>query len=153
MDENLFQKLAVSNYVIQADLNGNPYFGGGMYLTSRDMLKFGNLYLNNGRSNGKQILSREWIKNSFKNYRVLENTEDKNGYGYLWWHNTYQVGGKTLKSIEARGAGGQYIFILPDLETVVVITSGNYRNGKTQQPETILEKYILPNLSMNKDTF
>jgi hypothetical protein len=29
---------------------------------------------------------------------------------------------------------------------VVVITSGNYRNGKTQQPELILEKYILPNI-------
>ena len=146
MDENLFQKLDVSNYVIQADLNGNPYFGGGTYLTSRDMLKFGELYLNKGKWNGKRVLSREWIKNSFKNYRVLENTEDKNGYGYLWWHNTYQVGNKTIKSIEARGVGGQYIFILPDLYTVVVITSGNYRNGKTQQPERILEKYILPNL-------
>lgn len=146
MDENLFQKLGIANYVIQADLNGNPYFGGGMYLTSRDMLKFGELYLNNGKSNGKQVLSSEWVGDSFKNYRVLENTADKNGYGYLWWHNTYQSSGKTGKSIEARGAGGQYIFILPDLETVVVITSGNYRNGKTQQPEKILEKYILQNL-------
>ena len=69
---------------------------------------------------------------------------DKNEYGYLWWHKTYTIGGKEIKSIEARGAGGQYIFVIPELESVVVITSGNYRNGNSQQPEKILEEYILP---------
>ena len=60
-------------------------------------------------------------------------------------HNTYMVGDKEIESIEARGAGGQYIFVIPALESVVVITSGNFRNGKlTQQPEKILEEYILP---------
>lgn len=146
MDRNLFQKLEISNYISQADLNGNPYFGGGMYLTPKDMLKFGELYLNNGKWNSKRILSKEWIANSFKNYRPLENTKDKNGYGYLWWHHSYQINGKNIPTIEARGAGGQYIFVIPSLKTVVVITSGNYRNGKTQQPEMILEKYILPYL-------
>lgn len=146
MDENLFQKLHISNYISQADLHGNPYFGGGMYLTPKDMLKFGELYLNKGKWNKKRVLSKKWVNDSFKNYRVLENTTDKNGYGYLWWHNTYQVNGKSIASIEARGAGGQYVFVLPDLKSVVVITSGNYRNGKTQQPEMIFEKYILPYL-------
>jgi CubicO group peptidase (beta-lactamase class C family) len=144
IDENLFQKLEISNYIMFSDLNGNPYFGGGMYLTSKDMLKFGELYLNEGKWKTKRILSKEWVKKSFKDYRALENTKDKNGYGYLWWHNSYQVKGQSIESIEARGAGGQYIFVIPRLETVVVITSGNYRNGKTQQPEMILEKYILP---------
>lgn len=146
MDQNLFQKLAISNYIIQTDLNGDPYFGGGMYLTPKDMLKFGELYLNKGKWNSKRIISEKWIESSFKNYRVLENTKDKNGYGYLWWHNIYQSNGKSIESIEARGAGGQYIFVVPSLKTVVIITSGNYRNGKTQQPETIFETYILPYL-------
>ena len=146
MDKNLFQKLEISNYISQADLYGNPYFGGGMYLCPIDMLKFGELHLNNGKWNSKRILSKKWITASFKNYRVLENTKDKNGYGYLWWHNTYQLNGKNIASIEARGAGGQYIFVIPSLKTVVIITSGNFRNGKTQQPEMIFENYILPNL-------
>jgi CubicO group peptidase (beta-lactamase class C family) len=146
MDKNLFQKLEISNYIIQTDLNGNPYFGGGMYLTSKDMLKFGELYLTKGKWNSKRIISEKWTESSFENYRVLENTADKNGYGYLWWHNTYQAHGKAIEAIEARGAGGQYIFVIPCLKTVVVITSGNYRNGKTTQPETIFEKYILPYL-------
>lgn len=144
MDKSLFRKLGISNYIIQTDMTGRPYFGGGMYLTPRDMMKFGELYLNKGKSNGKQILSENWINDSFKNYRVLENTPDKNGYGYLWWHYNYEFDGDSVESIEARGAGGQYIFVIPKLEMVVVITSGNYRNGKTQQPELILEKYILP---------
>ena len=86
------------------------------------------------------------MKNSFKNYLALENTKDKNGYGYLWWHHNYQINGKNIESIEARGAGGQYIFVIPTLQAVVVITSGNFRNGKTQQPEAIFENYILPNM-------
>lgn len=146
IDKNLFEKLEISNYIIQTDNIGNPYFGGGMYLTPKDMMKFGQLYLNQGKWKNEQVLSEDWVANSFKNYRNLENTNDKNGYGFLWWHHSYQVNGKSIKSIEARGSGGQYIFVIPELETVVVITSGNFRNGKFQQPELILEKYILPKL-------
>ena len=144
IDKYLFQKLGISNYIIQTDLRDKPYFGGGMYLTPKDMLKFGELYLNKGKWNDKQVLSKKWIKKSFTNYLNLENTADKNGYGYLWWHHTYIINGKEVKSIEARGAGGQYIFIIPKLKVVAVISSGNYRNSKGQQPEKILEKHILP---------
>jgi CubicO group peptidase (beta-lactamase class C family) len=146
MDKNLFQKLGISNYVVQTDLNGTPYFGGGMYLTSKDMLKFGELYLGQGKFNGERVISKNWIKSSVGNYRNLENVVEQNGYGYLWWHNNYTVKGKTVASIEARGAGGQYIFVVPSMKLVAVITSGNFRNGKTQQPEAIFADYILPNL-------
>jgi CubicO group peptidase (beta-lactamase class C family) len=144
IDKYLFQKLGISNYIIQTDLRDKPYFGGGIYLTPKDMLKFGELYLNKGKWNDKQVLSKKWIKKSFTNYLNLENTADKNGYGYLWWHHTYIINGKEVKSIEARGAGGQYIFIILKLKVVAVITSGNYRNRKSQQPEKILNNYILP---------
>ncbi|WP_347175365.1 serine hydrolase domain-containing protein [Polaribacter uvawellassae] len=150
IDQQLLKPLGISNYIIQKDRTGIPYFGGGMHITPRDMLKFGQLYLDNGKWNGKRIISKKWIKKSFKNYRKLQNTNDKNGYGYLWWHKTYKVGKQEIKSIEARGAGGQYIFVIPTLDVVVVITSGNYRNGKFQQPEKILENYILPTLLKTK---
>lgn len=150
MDQKLFKHLGISNYSIQKGITGKPYFGGGMYITPRDMLKFGQLYLYNGKLDGKRILTKEWIKKSFKNYRPLMNTDDKNGYGYLWWHKTYTVNGEKIKSIEARGNGGQYIFVIPTLKIVCVITAGNYRNRKTQQPEYILEKFILPSLITNK---
>jgi CubicO group peptidase (beta-lactamase class C family) len=146
IDKQLLEPLGISNYTFVRAPTNTPYFGGGMHITPRDMLKFGQLYLDKGKWNGKRIVSRKWVKKSFKNYRKLQNTNDKNGYGYLWWHKTYKVNKKEVKSIEARGAGGQYIFVIPALDVVVVITSGNYRNGKFQQPEKILEEYILPSL-------
>lgn len=144
MDDCLLKPLGISNYIIQTDAQGQPYFGGGMYLTPRDLLKFGQLYMNKGEWEGKQIISSRWVEQSFQNYLPLENTRDKNGYGYLWWHHSYPIKDRTIKTIEARGAGGQYVILIPEKELVVVITSGNFRNGKTKEPELILEKYILP---------
>ncbi|MTI86760.1 MAG: serine hydrolase [Balneolaceae bacterium] len=143
MDKHLLRPLAISNYILQGDDTKSPYFGGGMYLQPRDMLKFGQLYLNNGIWKRKRIISKEWIQQSFKKHTTLENTDDQSEYGYLWWHHTYKVNGREITAIEARGAGGQYISILPDLNTVVVITSGNFNNGRFWQPELIIEDYIL----------
>ena len=145
MDEKLFAPLGIRNYINQTEgTETTPYFGGGMHLTSRDMLKFGQLYLNKGIWKEKRIISENWIDESFKKHTRLQDQKEKNEYGYLWWHYTYIIDGKVINSIEARGAGGQYIFVIPELESVIVITSGNYRNGKTRQPEKILEDYILP---------
>ncbi len=146
MDTQLFQPLGITNYIIQTDLKGRPYFGGGMYFTPRDLLTFGELYLKKGNWNNKQVISEAWVSASLKNYRPLQNVPEQNGYGYLWWHHSYTAQGKEIATYEARGAGGQYIFVVPALEVVAVITSGDYRNGKTQQPELIFERYILPKL-------
>ena len=147
IENRLFSPLGIHNYIMNTDdTEERPYFGGGLHLTPRDMLKFGQLYLNKGVWNGNRILSEEWVNESFKVHTRLEDVSDKNEYGYFWWHNTYEVDGEKIKSIEARGAGGQYIFVIPGLDAVVVITSGNYRNGKTRQPERIIEEYILPYL-------
>jgi CubicO group peptidase (beta-lactamase class C family) len=58
MHRNLFAKLGIENYLIQDDISGNVYFAGGMYMRPRDMLKFGQLYLDSGKWNGEQIVSR-----------------------------------------------------------------------------------------------
>ena len=148
MHDKLFGPLGITHYVNQTDdTKETPYFGGGMLLTSRDLLKFGQLFLNKGEWNGKQIISKEWVAESFGKYGRLQDTRDKNEYGYLWWHDTYSVNGKDITTIEARGAGGQFIFILPELESVVVMTSGNFRNRKGNQPRDILQEYILPALA------
>jgi CubicO group peptidase (beta-lactamase class C family) len=145
MDEKLFAPLGITNYINQADdTEITPYFGGGMLLTPRDLLKFGQLYLNKGSWKGKQIISEKWVQESFVKHTRLQDTQDKNEYGYFWWHDSYIINGKSINCIEARGAGGQFIFIIPSLESVVVITSGNFRNRKGNQPRDILKEYILP---------
>ena len=148
MDDKLFTPLGFTNYInFTDDSDDLAYFGGGMLLTPRDMLKFGQLYLNKGRWNGKQIISENWVKESFGKYVRLQDYPDKNQYGYLWWHDTYEVNGKKIETIEARGAGGQFIFIVPELESVVVITAGNYRNRKGNQSREIFRDYVLPALA------
>jgi CubicO group peptidase (beta-lactamase class C family) len=141
----LFGPLGIDDYRFFLDPTGIPYMGGGMYMRPRDMLKYGQLYLDGGTWNGRRILSREWIEESLKKYGRLEPL-DRNGqeYGYLWWHHVYEVGGDSIATVEARGNGGQYIFVVPSLEMVVVITSGNFRNGRLRQPEEIMGKWILP---------
>lgn len=145
MDDKLFSPLGITNYISNTDdTKAIPYFGGGLHLTPRDMLKFGQLYLNGGVWNGKRIISESWVEESFKKHAQLQDVRDKNEYGYFWWHDTYIINGKLIEAIEARGAGGQLICVIPELESVVVITAGNFRNRKGNQSREILEEYILP---------
>ncbi len=144
MDEALFHPLGISNYVLQTDFEGTTYGAGGMFMSPRDMLKFGQLYLNGGTWRGKQVLSKSWIEKSWKRHTTLANSDKHEGYGYFWWERNYSANGKEYLSHEARGAGGQYIAVIPLLDLVVSVTSGNFRNGKFWQPEKIIEEYIVP---------
>lgn len=141
----LFEPLGIERYKFFLDPTGVVYMGGGLHLRPRDMAKFGQLYLDGGVWQGRRLLSEEWIQESWGQYGMLAPL-DRNGhqYGYLWWHHVYAVGDDTIETLEARGNGGQYIFVVPSLQLVVVITSGNFRTGKTRQPEEILRRFILP---------
>ena len=146
--QRLFGPLAISNYHWQVDPTGIVYQGGGLYLQPRDLAKLGQMVLDKGIWNGRRVLAESWIQQSTQKYGPLQNVGGKNQYGYLWWHHSYPVGDQEIDSIEARGNGGQYLFVLPALDTVVVINSGNYRNRDLlQQPELILEHYLLPALT------
>jgi CubicO group peptidase (beta-lactamase class C family) len=96
--------------------------GWGFYLSPRDMAKFGYLYLHNGYWDGKQIIPEEWIHLSRTTHINLGRSNaspyQSFGYGYLWW--TTNLGGHP--AYYAVGHGGQYIYILPTLDMVIVIT-------------------------------
>jgi len=141
----LFDPLGVQHYKFFLDPTGIVYMGGGLYLRPRDMLKFGQLYLDGGVWQGRRVLDEGWIDESWGRYGRLAPL-DRNGhqYGYLWWHHQYELGDRTIETVEARGNGGQYIFVVPSLDLVVVITSGNFRNGKTREPEDIMRRFVLP---------
>jgi CubicO group peptidase (beta-lactamase class C family) len=148
--EALFGPLGIHNYKIFMRPNdAGVYLGGGMHLTPRDMLKIGQLYLDGGVWNGERVLSESWISESFDKYGPLEPL-DRNGnqYGYLWWHENYEVGERTIATVEARGHGGQYIIVVPELDAVAVLTAGNYGRGleMTRQSQRIFLNYVLPAL-------
>jgi CubicO group peptidase (beta-lactamase class C family) len=122
-----------------------PAAASGLRLTSRDLLKFGLLYLNNGKCNDKQILSENWVTETLKT-KILRDTETSatNGYSYLFWTQTDTVNNKIFKLITARGNGGQRIFINKASNLAVVVTAGNYnKSGIKNDGQLALDKYIL----------
>jgi len=94
------------------------YFGGNeMGLRPRELLRFGELYRNGGRYEGKQIVQESWIRESWT--RRTTSPFNGHGYGLGWWQRErrgYDV-------YFAWGYGGQYLFIVPALELTVVMTS------------------------------
>lgn len=101
------------------------YIGlAGMHVTARDMAKLGLLYLNDGEYQGNQIVSEDWVHESFQAYS--EDPVDDwglsysyEGYGYQWW--LIEAGDHHYSM--ARGHGGQLIVILDDLAMVIVATA------------------------------
>ncbi|WP_242308004.1 serine hydrolase [Bacillus cereus group sp. BfR-BA-01524] len=114
------------------DPNGISTGGWGLTLTVRDMNKFGSLYLNEGAYNGKQILSKSWIK---------ESTEmNQNQYGYLWWLREEE----DVYSYCAMGDGGNMICCIPKKDLVVVIASEIIPNAGDRWK--LIKECILPYL-------
>lgn len=93
------------------------YSGGyNLYLTPREMAAFGQLYLQGGLWKGEQVVLSGWVAESWQPHQ----TEDEDySYGYLWWLRAF--GGHQVAF--AWGWGGQMIFVVRDLDIVVVVTS------------------------------
>jgi CubicO group peptidase (beta-lactamase class C family) len=98
-----------------------------------DMARFGYLFLHDGQWNNHEIISDEWVKESTR--KDIDNTLTY-GYGYQWWI----MGPNRYAAVAAHG---QRIFVLKDLNMVVVFT-GNLKRVKTQIPEAILHGHIIP---------
>lgn len=95
------------------------YFGGNeMSMLPRDMLTVGELYLNCGRFGTRQIVSEDWVHASIAPHATRTRSPDR-AYGYGWW--VRDLAGHD--AFYAWGYGGQFIYVVPDLRLVVVMTS------------------------------
>ena len=126
------------------------YFGGNdMELTPRQMLAFGELYLNGGRVDGKPVVPERWIDASFSPRG--RSSWSGQEYGYGWWIRP--VNG--LVSQYAWGFGGQYIILVPDLDLVVVTTSSSTvaedRRSHRRTVFGIVEHMIVPGVGNAED--
>ena len=138
-EKNLFDPLGFKNYKwnFKPDKSSAENYCQ-IYLTPREMAKFGLLYMNKGKWNGKQIISSEFIKQSFEKHSTIQGVD----YGYLWWLKYLNAGGTKYFTKAAQGNGGQRIYILQEQNMVAVITGGNY-NSQSPSDE-LMKKYILP---------
>ena len=126
----LFAPLGIKNYFWHRNLEGHAHAGGGLNLTARDTAKFGLLYLKNGRWGDKQVVPEEWVRESLRTHVDLTvKGQPPAGYGYLWWILAPDARGDGRQMIyAARGAYGQFIFVVPEHDLVVVI-NGDVKSG------------------------
>ena len=139
----LARPLGITLRAWQRDPQGIYFGGNDMYLRPREMLRIGALYLSGGVApNGRRVLPRAWIDSSV----VARTTSPWNGhrYGYGWWireSNGHRV-------LFAWGYGGQFIFVVPSLELVVVTTSDpeapTRDGGHLDAIHALLDEEIVP---------
>ncbi len=138
-EEYLFAPLGIEDYFWWSYPDGNVQTGGGLYMRPRDMAKLGQLYLQGGVWNETSVISSRWVEESVKDHMTVSAT---GGYGYQWWTERFTVSGTVVDSYSARGWGGQYIFVFPSLEMVVVFTGGNYYDA--EPVFNMLTNHLLP---------
>lgn len=126
--EHLFDPLGIHRSAWARDRQGVHMGGNNLSLLPRDMLKFGQLYLNRGRWNGRQLLPWQWVDQSTRPGLVGPRGRGRiyGGYGYLWWLRGLRERGAYIAS----GYGGQYIYVAPAEDLVVVIVSTEISKGR-----------------------
>ena len=114
--ENLFAPLNISNYSWEKAKDSSNFGAFGLFMTPRDLGKFGQLLLNQGDWNGQQIVDSSWIDEITT---INQNLAGGGGqyFGYYLWLNP------SNGTFAARGNGGQFIYVSPPLNLVIVYTA------------------------------
>jgi CubicO group peptidase (beta-lactamase class C family) len=117
----LFEPLGITIGHWKRDPQGIYTGGHEMYFTPRDMARFGYLYLHGGTVNGQQIIPESWVTMSTHPHTSGWNDGPfkHGGYGFKWW--IARMG--NIPEFHAGGKGGQFIFVFPDLDMIVVTTT------------------------------
>lgn len=116
-----------------------PMGGFGFYLSAYDLTRLGQLYLQGGVWEGQQLLPADYVREATAKQidnAPNENIDWRSGYGYQFWRN--DMGG-----YRADGMFGQYIIVLPEKDTVIVMTS---KLENMQIPLTAIKTHLLPNI-------
>ncbi|MDR2687120.1 MAG: beta-lactamase family protein [Oscillospiraceae bacterium] len=140
--EKLFAPLGMDSVRWDAAADGNTYGGFGLSMTPRDMLRFGYLYLNQGRWEDRQIIPADFVALTPPRSKAAQ------AYGYLFWNTSLLP---FDNSYEASGSFGQFIAVMPEWDAVIVRTGSIGPVTKfvyTQTPDDLFEQFLLPVIAM-----
>ncbi|MGD8494861.1 MAG: serine hydrolase [Gemmatimonadales bacterium] len=143
--ENLMRPLGILDERWYVNHEGHPHLGGGLLMTSRDMARFGQLYLQSGRWGDRQIVPRAWVERSLSRHVAFDPSHGRyTGYGYLWWILPPDPGAGGPPIYAAVGFMGQYIFLIPEHDMVVTVTAAATTGADMNRPVNFLYSDILP---------
>ncbi|MDQ2839642.1 MAG: beta-lactamase family protein [Acidobacteriota bacterium] len=137
----LFEPLGIESPRWDSSPEGNSLGGYGLWLRTEGFAKFGQLYLQKGKWNGKQLIPRKWIEQSTT--RQISNEQESHakigpdwqqGYGFQFWMCRH-------KAYRADGAAGQFIVVMPDQDVVIAITADT---GNMQGELDAIWDHLLP---------
>ena len=143
LNKNIFHPMNIKDYSFQYSPSSEILMGGGLKLTSRDLLKFGQIILNNGMYNKTKIVSKNWVNKMTTVYKTDE--DSGSGYGYLIWNYDFPYKQNSINCWFMAGNGGNIILISKEIDTVIVITRENF-NSSNMAMETIqiVSNYLIP---------
>lgn len=117
----LLDPLGITNPVWETDPRGVDIGGSGLHLTTEDIARFGQLYVQQGVWRGSRLVPEAWVTEATRAHSDNRNTQTNPdwtvGYGYQFWrgrHNSYR----------GDGAFGQFCIVMPEQDAVLAITSG-----------------------------
>ena len=137
LGEKLFRPIGIEKAWTTTSPQGIACGGWGMNMTTRELARFGQFYLQQGQWGGKQLLSKKWINlaTSYQTSTMRSGDGDWNqGYGFQFWrcrHNCYR----------ADGAFGQYTVVMPEQDAVVSLHAGL---GPMDKELDLVWKHLLP---------
>lgn len=151
---NLLGPLDISDVEIFTTPTGLPDLGRGLYLVTRDLLKFGQLYANGGSWNGRQIVAESWVDVSTQTHvPITWSDPDKfdwkvTGMGYYWWTGYFEHDGQQIATYAARGHGEQLLMVIPGLELVIAVNSHawNLEEDEVNQVFSMISRFVIPAL-------
>ena len=134
----LYDPLGIKGTEWEMSPEGYNVAGYGLRVSTRDIIRFGNLYLNNGKLNDKQLVTADWVKDATSSHIQSTPTGGDwgEGYGYQFWrctHNFYR----------GDGAHGQYCIVMPQHGIVIAINS---ESASMQKQMDLIWQFILPGI-------
>lgn len=143
-DDWIAKPLQFTHYYMNLMPTGQAYFGGGMYVRPRDLLKVGVAYLNGGVWNGRRIVTRAWANQSTT--QQIGPPQATGTDGFAWHLNTLVSGGRQYREYEASGNGGQLVIVLPELDMAVLFTGGDYNRYRIWRRwrDDLVPQYVIP---------
>ncbi len=130
----LFAPLHITEVNWEWSPEGISCGGWGLYLQAESMAKFGQLLLNKGKWNGRQLIPSSWVEEMMKTH------VESRGYGYQMWRCDHP------NTFRADGAYGQYIIVMPDEDMVAVITQSIFGDASGKEQHWLF-KQLIPTLS------